>query len=239
MINLINALRFLQNKDGTSLPSSIQKAMELANKLYGQSDPVIDGDLKFSSSLVGSSGHRFKLPNNLTVKGSVELRSREDIVELPDNLFVEKHLLLGGTRVSVLPKSLTVLGDLFAQDRDVLEVSCAGGDLFAYRVNNLTITEDCKMNRLIIKDSGIRLLPDNLKINWLNASNCKWLTKFPTNLTCQYVNLDNSDIQDVPYNLSCFSLDCKNTPLSKKYTPEEIKALIQDRGGEVQVVRTD
>jgi len=45
-------------------------------------------------------------------------------------------------------------------------------------------------------------------------------------------------IDDIPPNLRVNTLYCCNTPLSKKYSAEDIKHLILSRGGQVDVVNT-
>ena len=49
-----------------------------------------------------------------------------------------------------------------------------------------------------------------------------------------HLNLNNTSIQSLPDNLSVGgSLDISNTPISKKYSAEEIKDMVEYVGGRV------
>src|ERR1035437_532804 len=54
----------------------------------------------------------FKIPNNLTVNGNLDLYNIE-ITSLPDNLTVNGYLYLRNTPITSLPDNLTVKGDLY------------------------------------------------------------------------------------------------------------------------------
>ena len=70
----------------------------------------------------------------------------------------------------------------------------------------------------------------------LKLSHLENITSLPNNLTVTgdlYIN--SSNISEIPNNLNIGgNLICTNTPLSKQYSPEEIKQIIIDKGGNVK-----
>src|ERR1039457_880767 len=89
----------------------IERAKQLTAQFYKELESTpnqVTGDLlsdllKFNPA--------FKIPNNLTVKGSLDLYNIK-ITSLPDNLTVNGGLYLVNTLITSLPDNLTVNGDL-------------------------------------------------------------------------------------------------------------------------------
>jgi hypothetical protein len=86
--------------------------------------------------------------------------------------------------------------------------------------------------------SGLNIpsFPDNLKVGgsvYLNSTN---ITSLPDNLHVGgELYLINTNITSLPDNLHVGgSLDLYNTPISKTYTEEEIRKMIEDKGGFVK-----
>ena len=97
--------------------------------------------------------------------------------------------------------------------------------------NDLHVTGD-----LYLSNTKITKLPNKLFVGGgLTLSGCQQLTELPDNL---YVEddliLHNSNITEIPNNLYVgYSLFIDNTPLSKKYTNEEIREMIISKGGTI------
>src|ERR1035437_10302592 len=87
----------------------IERAKQLTAQFYKElkDNNEVTGDL-LSDLLKFNS--QFKLPNNLTVKGSLWLTNTK-ITSLPDNLTVNGHLDLSNTSITSLGDNLTVKGD--------------------------------------------------------------------------------------------------------------------------------
>jgi len=84
--------------------------------------------------------------------------------------------------------------------------------------------------------NGIPLTKDELNFkDTLNLENTK-ITSLPDNLTVGgSLNLSCTKIDSIPYNLSVGrSLNLINTPLSEKYSREQIRKMIEDKGGEIK-----
>jgi len=78
---------------------------------------------------------------------------------------------------------------------------------------------------LDLRESRIKKLPSNLFVKGeLDLSYCKGLTKWPDRLQVRGdLNLRASGILELPNKLSVWGLlDLRKTPLSKKYTEDEI-----------------
>jgi len=85
-------------------------------------------------------------------------------------------------------------------------------------------------------DAKITSLPDNLKVGgylFLEKTN---ITSLPDNLHVGWsLELSFTNITSLPDNLHVGgSLDLYNTPISKTYTEEEIRKMIEDKGGYVK-----
>ena len=89
---------------------------------------------------------------------------------------------------------------------------------------------------LDLKDSPITTLPDNLKVrDDLDLSYSK-ITSLPDNLQVGgTLDLGNTRITSLPDNLKVGrNLYLDDTPLAEKYTDEEIKKMIEGKGGYVK-----
>jgi hypothetical protein len=81
---------------------------------------------------------------------------------------------------------------------------------------------------LWLTNTPIQSLPDGLEVGRsLDLDNCKNLESLPNDLKVEgSLWLTNTPIQSLPDGLEVgVNLDLSNTPLSKKYTEEEIKAM--------------
>ena len=79
-------------------------------------------------------------------------------------------------------------------------------------------------------------LPDNLTVGgYLGLTNTP-ITSLPDNLTVEdHLFLSNTPITTLPNNLRVGGmLNLRHTPLSKQYSEDEIRKMIQDRGGDVE-----
>lgn len=89
---------------------------------------------------------------------------------------------------------------------------------------------------LDLEFSSIKYLPDNLTVDGnldLSDSTIKYL---PNNLKVDgFLSLFRVNINSIPDNLKVEEdLDLTFTPLSEKYTEEEIRKMIEDKGGYVK-----
>ena len=89
---------------------------------------------------------------------------------------------------------------------------------------------------LDLRNTKIESLPDNLKVGgflYLDNTNIESL---PDNLKVGgYLILYNTKIKSLPDNLHVGGgLDLRDTPLSKKYSIDQIRKIIEDKGGFVK-----
>jgi len=109
-----------------------------------------------------------------------------------------------------------------------------------------TLTPDEKIQRYIkdrgrygnvsldLSNSHIKSLPDNLTtIHSLLDIRKTQIDSLPNNLTAGGINAQNSLLSSIPNNLNVNVFAVKNTPLIKNYSKEEIKKMIEDKGGYV------
>ena len=90
-----------------------------------------------------------------------------------------------------------------------------------------------------MNDSGVKELPADLKVgNLIFATNTD-IKYLPDNLTTKSLVLNRSKIEDIPYGLNLsWGLEILDTPLTRKYTRQEISKMISDRGGHVGSIKT-
>ena len=85
-----------------------------------------------------------------------------------------------------------------------------------YAPEELTDEELNVQDHLDLFDTPITSLPDNLQVGGS-------------------LNIKNTDIKTLPNNLQVGGfLDLINTPIAKKYTKEEVRNMIEDKGGYVK-----
>ena len=85
-------------------------------------------------------------------------------------------------------------------------------------------------------NTQISSLPDNLTVWGYLSLESTEITSLPDNLTVGgWLFLRDTYISSLPDNLKVgISLDLRNTPLAKKYSEEQIKQMIEEKGGEVK-----
>src|ERR1039457_5870121 len=116
------------------LTAQFYKELESTNQVTGE---LLADLLKFNPA--------FKIPNNLTVDGTLDLRNTK-ITSLPDNLTVNGYLDLENTLITSLPDNLTVNGSLYLQNTKITSLP-----------DNLTVN-----GNLDLSYTKITSLPNNL-----------------------------------------------------------------------------
>jgi len=201
----------------TSLPNNL----EVGGDLYLINTPItsLSDNLKVGGSLYLQSTKITSLPNNLKVGGNLDL-GYTPITSLPDNLKVGGNLDLSNTPITSLPDNLKVGGYLGLQSTKITSLP-----------NNLKVG-----GNLYLYNSKITSLPDNLTVGGiLNLTNTP-ITSLPNNLKVGgNLDLSGTQITSLPDNLTVGRyLNLFNTSLSKKYTKDEIRKMIEDKGGYVK-----
>jgi hypothetical protein len=105
-------------------------------------------------------------------------------------------------------------------------------------VNGIELTED-ELNiegNLDLSGRNIKSLPDNLHVDGNLLLFNTNIISLPNNLHVGgTLHLSNTKITSLPDNLKVGeNLDLRETPISKMYTEEEIRKMIEDKGGYVK-----
>ena len=182
----------------------------------------------------------YEFPESLVVdEADLPYLAGSDITKIPDNLTVNGDFDLSSSKIEVLPNNLTVNGEL---------------DISGTNVK--VLPQDLKVESLRIYNTKISELPSNIKkYKTLNISNSQ-IKSLPNNLTVKYLTLYNVDIKTLPNKLtvdgfihasdsklesipSDIKLDgnilLNRTPISKKYSAEEIKRMCPGIKGDVEM----
>lgn len=83
---------------------------------------------------------------------------------------------------------------------------------------------------------NVAFLPKVLKVKDYFDLSYTNIKRLPEDITAEYIlTLDFSEMEEIPVRLKVGgNLFLENTPLSKKYSKEEIRKMIEDRGGYVK-----
>ena len=107
---------------------------------------------------------------------------------------------------------------------------------FIYDHESLTPKDLNIKGSLDLVNTKITSLPNNLKVDgYLDLRDTK-IASLPNNLYVGgYLDLEDTRITSIPNNLEVGdSLFLYETPLAEKYTKEEIRKMIEDKGGKVK-----
>lgn len=146
-----------------------------------------------------------------------------------------------------MPKKLKVKGDVDIFERngdnqifpEELEV---GGDFAAFTNPKNPLPRILKASGHITFQHLYRqtVLPETMQGRSIAFIDC-YIPQIPDNLTFPlFISIEGSTVAEIPKNMKTDGVFyCANTPLSRKFTAEEIKALITNRGGSVLAVETE
>lgn len=151
-----------------------------------------------------------------------------------------------GTILEV-PKKLKVKGDVdiferYGDDQIFPEELEVGGDFAAFTNPKNPLPRVLKASGHITFQRLHRqtILPETMQGTSIAFIDCD-ITQIPDNLTFpMFISIEGSTVAEIPKNMKTDGVFyCANTPLSRKFTAEEIKALITNRGGSVLAVKTE
>lgn len=213
MTNLYNLFDFIESKRPSYKTPELVKILYNAHKT--KNELIYNGNLNLSNNSVFTS-----LPAlaNMTINGNLDLEDAS-IESLPDNLTINGKLNLDYTEIKSLPKNLTVQ----MLDAKYSELT--------------TLPEDIQVIRYLDFTNGaISSLPENFSTSAFIRLAGTSIKSLPNNLTVNNdVSLNGSLINSIPKKLQITGyLDLRNTPISKKYTKDEIRKLIEKNGGSVK-----
>jgi hypothetical protein len=158
--------------------------------------------------------------------------------KLPDNSVISKDLYL--SNISSIPENLTVNGDLHIEDSNNIKLPIkltVKGQLWVKKCNITSLPKELTVKGLTIADTPITSLPEKLvisnpKISILSFFNTN-LSSLPDNLTTNSLRISKAPIDSIPNNLNVSFITLIDTPLNEKYTVEELKKIIEDKGGKI------
>jgi len=195
------------------------------------------------------------LPDKLVVEGNLDLDDCESLEGLPNGLFVRHRLDIRGTKFPTLPIDLKVGGslkflkssiksipDTFKIDTNLdlenciffeslpknLEIVPGFLDLFKTKIKELPPNLRWVDGFLDLYDTPIQSLPNNLTVKGrLRLTFCKNIKRLPNGLKVGELVLNSTNIDELPSDLQIAGdLEIRNTPIAKKYTNEEVRAMI-------------
>lgn len=158
--------------------------------------------------------------------------------KLPDNSVISKDLHL--SNISSIPENLTVNGNLYIEDSNNIKLPnklTVKEQLWINKCNITSFPEELIVGGLTIGNTPISSLPKKLVISnpkqsILSFTNTN-LSSLPDNLTTKTLRINKAPINSIPNNLNVSFITLIDTPLNKKYTIEELKKIIEDKGGKI------
>jgi len=155
-------------------------------------------------------GRRFEKIEDLINLGYIEQGGKwHNIYNLQPGFIIEDTLDLRGTTIEKLPKNLTIDGHLVL----------TGVKTINELPENLTITKE-----LYIKNTNIKFLPKNLKVEELNLPGT-YITELPENLEVEYLDLTGTNIEFLPKNLKVKFLNLYGSKITELPENLEVKEL--------------
>ncbi len=195
--------------DKMNIPYNIYKGKPSSNIPYEQSK---EGDPKNIKYIPLNN-----LPDDSIISNDITLNN---ISHIPENLTVNANLNILDSKKIKLPTKLTVKNNLWI-----------------LRCGITSLPEKLEVGELQITNTPITSLPKNLIFSSPKKSKLSFsktnLLSLPDNLTVNTLLINTSPINSIPNNLNVNFLGINNTPLNKKYTKEELKKIIEDKGGKV------
>jgi hypothetical protein len=158
-------------------------------------------------------------PEDLNVKGDLAFSSPR-IASLPDNLNVSGDIELLNTSITSLPDNLNIDGNLWLTSMMIT-----------------TIPSSLKVGGYIrIENTEITSLPDNFKTNGDLSLHYALITSLPNNLDIGLdLSIYDTPLTTIPKNLKVNgNLTLVNTPISKKYTKEQLKQMLPGVKGDIK-----
>jgi hypothetical protein len=196
----------------------------------------------------------FVVPDKLKHTPSNLLLNNSNVTKLPDNLTIGHYDILsvvGCYKLHQLPKGLKVkiveaassgvrvIPDDIECDRLNLDSAAYITELplFKHYIETINLLSAVRFRILPAKftcgtlniiDTPVERIPDNVKIKYLKASNCKHLKSIGNNCEIDNLILINSTIESIPTDIKCSNyLNIRNTPfvnqlLKKQGTSEKV-----------------
>ena len=189
------------------------------NSDYLPDNLVVDGSLM---CYVDST----KLPNGLKVSGLLDV-SETDITEIPDDCEF-KSLNVNHTKITKLRDNLE-LDTLSVYDSSLSVLPKAlkvKGELNISRTNITEIPYDCEFGKLLMEDTKINKLRDNLELKYLNVCG-SLLQELPKGLKVEgLLNISHTNITKIPDDCEFDSLNISYTKITKLRDNLELDCLI-------------
>ena len=153
-------------------------------------------------------------------KGDLELYDYDFDITLPDNLYVDGHLDLVGTKITKLPKGLKVNASIWLGRTKLKEIPA---DIEIGWALSLNLCKD-----VLQLPDGLNI-PSSLYLEWSG------ITELPNNLTVNSsLYAEHTKVKGIGKNLKVEDdLRLDDTPLSKQYNTSQIVGMIKEKGGSV------
>ena len=202
---------------------TLQEQIEKFYKETGYELKIKDGKPYYDDYLCLFNRTITKLPDNLTVRGSLDLTGSK-ITKLPENLVVGCGLYLGHSKIAKLPDNLVVGGNLYLNHTNVTELPdnlVVGCSLDISHANISKLPDNLVVGSYLdLRYTKITELPDNLVVRgWLDLGGTK-VKKLPENLVVGgNLYLEGTEIGELPNNLAvgnCMSSTSITHTLSKE-----------------------
>lgn len=84
-----------------------------------------------------------------------------------------------------------------------------------------------------VSNCDLESLPRNLTATHYISLDDNPIRNLPDDLTTGWISIENTNISEIPKNLQISTLFAKNTPLTSRFSEEEIKRIVKEKGGRV------
>jgi hypothetical protein len=173
-INPKNGEKYQFLYEGKQFMDKDNKSVNIDKKIYNLFKFIENKEPQYKSPFAAKLTYEPEIltPEDLNVKGDLNLEKNDQIFSLPNNLKVEGNLNLKGSSIRFLPDNLKV-----------------GGDLDLSRAYNIdSLPENLEANKLNLYQTKIKTIPSSLKVKILLAGGSS-VSFIPKDLVADVINI--------------------------------------------------
>ena len=181
-----------------------------------------------------------ELPSNLTHVGGHLGLVNSKVTKLPENLKIDKSLILDGSPITEIPESISIGHGLGIDKTLITKLPNNITNLGYLAMNQTKVTElpsnlKAIFGDLTASDASLIKLPDDLYIGGELYLHRTPIQRLPDNLTVDGdIKANWTQLSELPRNLVVGkNLELQDTPLAKKYTREQLKQLLPGVKGRI------
>jgi hypothetical protein len=207
-------------------------------------EPFLDGkttkDILVDKKLYLERNKQHGIKSKQNLKNWLEGRYEGEVLDLrsapfttlPNNIHsIDRGINLSDSNISSLQNIVEVNGNLYLQKSKIAalnpdKLTVNGALNLDYCKNITTLPRTLKCKSLNVTRSGITSLPDHLHIDNVLYIQDTSIKTIPQGLKLTNGYFKGSQIETIPRDFECVSMDIRDTPFAKKYSLQQMKEML-------------